>query len=154
MTRHDLRAICILLAPGLSACSQPADEGEAVNPTAIVALPDQMGAASKSFPRLKVAPIKADERRVMIFVLPGDASVEIDGRLTFRRHGVVEIVGRIGDEHKLRAFKGKRSTEEKSVILRETGASVSFVNLDEVSPTANSADPEKKVAPPPADDYE
>ncbi len=89
-------------------------------------------AAAKSALRLKAARLGPDERRVMVFVLPGDASVEVDGRPAFRRNGVIELVGKVGDVRKLRVFKGPRSTEEKTITIGEAGATPALVDLNEV----------------------
>ena len=46
--------------------------------------------------------------------MPVTAPYEVDGQVVRRRNGLVELVGRVGDVFRLRAFKGAKSTEEKS----------------------------------------
>jgi serine/threonine-protein kinase len=75
-----------------------------------------------------------DQRRVAIFVVPGDASVEVDGQPARRRDGVVEIVGRLGEVHRLRAWKGTKTTEERAVTITASGASPARVDLNEPLP--------------------
>lgn len=76
----------------------------------------------------------ADERRVAVVVLPGDALVEVDGQPVRRRDGVVELVGKVGEVRLVQAFKGAKSTEEKAVTIQEGGASPALVDLDEPLP--------------------
>jgi serine/threonine-protein kinase len=138
MTRYDFRALLMIVTLFSSACSNPAEDGEDVATALSIAaaIEEHVGVTSKSLPRLKAAPLGSGERRVMVFVVPGDASVEVDGRPVFRRSGVVEIVGRVGDVHKLRVFKGARSTEEKSVTIQEAGVTPNLVDLNEALPVA------------------
>jgi hypothetical protein len=67
-------------------------------------------------------------RRVKVVVLPGDASVEIDGFAARRRNGVVEITGRVGEVHRLRIFKGTEQLE-RDVTIGEASASPALVDL-------------------------
>lgn len=76
----------------------------------------------------------AEERRVAVVVLPGDALVEVDGQPVRRRDGIVELVGKVGEVRLVRAFKGAKSTEEKAVTIQEGGASPALVDLDEPLP--------------------
>jgi hypothetical protein len=79
-----------------------------------------------------------DERRVMVIVVPGDAQVEVDGQATSRRNGVVEIVGKPGEKHTLRAWKDDKSTELVPVTIEEAGANPAFVDVYEVKVAAKS----------------
>src|SRR5688572_17905535 len=50
------------------------------------------------------------ERGVAFIVLPGDANVEVDGGDAARRDGVVDRVGKVGDQRRVRVWKGDKST--------------------------------------------
>ena len=52
--------------------------------------PDASGPAGGQPPELVT--LGSGERRVAVFVIPGDASVEVDGQLARRRNGAIEIV--------------------------------------------------------------
>lgn len=136
MTRSDFRALMIFLIPCFAACADSERDGdETATGLSIAADNDEhAGTATKSLPRLKSALLAPGERRVTVLVVPGDASVEIDGRPVFRRNGLVEIVGRVGDGHKIRVFKGTRSTEEKNVAIVESGVTPALVDLNEALP--------------------
>lgn len=69
------------------------------------------------------------ERRFNVFVLPGDAAVEVNGVPVRRRDGVVELTGKVGDERRLRLTKGVQYHEEV-VKLDEAGASPALLDLD------------------------
>jgi hypothetical protein len=73
---------------------------------------------------------------VALFVVPGDASVEVDGQLVARRNGVVDLVGKVGDVRRVRVFKDAKSTEEKVVTIQNTEASPPLLDLNEPAPRA------------------
>jgi serine/threonine-protein kinase len=77
-------------------------------------------------------------------IVPGDASVEIEGVPVRSKDGVVELTGTLGSVHNVRVFKGKTEIERK-VIITETGALPAKLELK--TPSATGA-PGK--APPPA----
>lgn len=87
-----------------------------------------------------------DERRVAVFVVPGDALVEVDGQRVERRDGVVELVGKLGAVQRLRAWKGDKSSETKEITITESGANPSFVDVNEVKPAAKSGKAKPKAA--------
>lgn len=87
-----------------------------------------------------------DERRVAVFVVPGDALVEVDGQRVERRDGVVELVGKLGAVQRLRAWKGDKSSETKEITITESGANPSFVDVNEVKPAAKSGKVKPKAA--------
>lgn len=68
-----------------------------------------------------------DEVRVPLFVLPGDAQVEVDNVLVRRRHGTIELVGKVGDERRVRVYWGT-TTEEKVVKIEATGTSPALID--------------------------
>ncbi|WP_437499291.1 hypothetical protein [Sorangium sp. So ce1099] len=79
-------------------------------------------------------PLASGERRVALFVVPGDASVEVGGQPARRTNGVIELVGKKGDRREIRIFKGAKRTEERTVIIGETEASPSFLDLNAPPP--------------------
>lgn len=124
---------------GASAAAAPASSGAA---------PGESKASAqgpRAVARSRLAALGPDERRVAVIVLPGDALVEVDGQPVRRRDGVVELVGKVGEARRLRAFKGAKSTEEKLVTIQEGGASLALVDLDEPAPkVARGAGPVKR----------
>jgi hypothetical protein len=82
-------------------------------------------------PRANVPLLAPGERRVALFVVPGDASVEVDGQIVARRNGVVDLVGKVGDVRRVRVLKGEKSTEEKVVTIQNTEASPALLDLNE-----------------------
>lgn len=86
-----------------------------------------------------------DERRVALVVLPGDASVEVDGQPVRRRNGVIDLVGKLGDTHRVRVFKGSKTTAEKSVMIQESGAIPARLDLRESLPTSAQKKPGRTV---------
>lgn len=87
-----------------------------------------------------------DERRVAVFVVPGDALVEVDGQTLERRDGVIELVGRIGETRRVRAWKGDKSTETKIVAIEDTGANPSFMDVNETIAAKKDATSKKNAA--------
>lgn len=89
-------------------------------------------------------------RRVIVMVLPGDASVEVDGIAVRRRDGVVELLGKVGDVRRLRVLKGAQSIE-KDVTIQEAGASPALLDLNArasgAGAGAGSAEPEAGASP-------
>lgn len=68
-------------------------------------------------------------RRVNVIVLPGDASVDVDGIPYRRRDGIIELTGKLGESHRFRVVKGSQSIE-KEVIILEQGASPPLLDLN------------------------
>lgn len=75
--------------------------------------------------------LAADEMRVSVAVFPGDAFVEVDKVPVRRRHGMVEFVGKVGQEHKVEAFLGSNRGIEFAVKIEATGASPAFFDVRE-----------------------
>ena len=149
MKRQFLSAAVLGIAQFVSGCFDTADDAE-TNASVLsfaAVMENRSGmTASKSMPRLKARRLGPDERRVMVFVVPGDALVEVDGRPAFRRNGLIELVGKVGDVRKLRVFKGARSTGEKTITIGDLAATPSLVDLNEVIPVA-AATGKKKTKP-------
>jgi len=59
--------------------------------------------------------------RVALFVLPGDARVDVDGVQVRRRQGTIELVGKIGEEHRVRVVSDTMQTDEQLVKITATG---------------------------------
>jgi WD40 repeat protein len=80
------------------------------------------------------APRRRDERRVTVFVLPGDAVVEAAGRRIPRRDGVIDVLVKVGKDTPLRVSKGLTGTRqaERSVVLQAAVGST-VVDLNEKS---------------------
>lgn len=136
--RREIRWTLLFLALVLG-CTEPAKGSDASGPAATSTasasgVTQPAAAAQAAAPRQKLALLGADERRVPVFVLPGDASVEVDGRLVARRDGVIEIVGKVGASHRIRVFKGAKSTEEKTITIQEPGAPPETLDLNEPPP--------------------
>lgn len=140
----------MLLAGG---CTQPADgpaasgqkgPGETSATPAGSSKPTAPGGAQG--PRATRPLLAPDERRAALFVVPGDALVEVDGQLAGRRNGVVELVGKPGEVRRVRVFKGAKSTPEKAVTIQENGASPAFLDLNEPAAPQAASGPQR---PPP-----
>jgi hypothetical protein len=68
-------------------------------------------------------------RRVNVIVLPGDASVDVDGIPYRRRDGIIELTGKVGESHRFRVVKGSQYLEQE-VIIPEPGASPPILDLN------------------------
>lgn len=74
-----------------------------------------------------------DEVRVALLVIPGDAAVEVDKVPVRRRDGMIELVGKVGDEHRVRVFLGATSSDEKVVKIEAAGTSPPLIDATELS---------------------
>jgi serine/threonine-protein kinase len=68
-------------------------------------------------------------RRVKMIVLPGDASVEIDGAPVRRRDGVIEVVGKVGAAHRVRVIRAAQYLE-RDFTIPEAGGMLPPLDLD------------------------
>lgn len=130
-----------LLAAGCGSPEEnatPAGDATTEAPAEAPAEETSAAPAPHSAPRAALPLLSPDERRAALFVVPGDALVEVDGQLAARRNGVVELVGKVGDVRRVRVFKGAKSTEEKLVTIQEAGAVPAFLDLNEPSPRAKA----------------
>jgi hypothetical protein len=132
--------VWVLLGPcWMLACGSAGEDAAKQTPSvAASARENAFDVKSRKSFRQSERPLGPDERRVVVFVVPGDALVEIDGQRVTRRSGVVELVGKVGEVHRLRAWKGDKSTETKEITIAESGANPSFVDVYEVKPTAKN----------------
>jgi serine/threonine-protein kinase len=86
-------------------------------------------------------------RRAMLVILPEDAKVEIDGAPATPRGGVVELVGAVGGEHRVRVSKGERSATT-TVVLTADGPQPPKVEVPP-RPLASAKPSAGGSAPPP-----
>jgi serine/threonine-protein kinase len=86
------------------------------------------------------APVSTATRRVRLVVLPADASIEIEGKPTPVKDGMIEISGSLGSVHRVRIFKGTNQFTQ-DVIVTEVGASPPKVELKfgTLKPTGTAA---------------
>ncbi|HRI62803.1 MAG TPA: hypothetical protein PK156_01150 [Polyangium sp.] len=101
---------------------------------------------SKVAPRREGKLRSANEMRVALVVLPGDARVEIDGEVTERRDGLVDLEGKLGDVRRVRVWKGERATE-KSIMIAENGATPAVIDLNAPGPVEPTNNTRKKSSP-------
>jgi len=130
---HTLFGLGLLCGAALLlSCEQP--EPQTRGSEAPVEKPDPLAITSK---KRRLQPSLRDlgekGRRVKVIVLPGDASVEIDGVAAGRKNGVIELVGRVGEVRRLRVFKGAEQLEE-NVTIEEATASPAVLDLAALSP--------------------
>lgn len=101
---------------------------------------------SKVAPRREGKLRAANELRVALVVLPGDARVEIDGEAAERREGLVDLEGKLGDVRRVRVWKGERATE-KSIMIAENGATPAMIDLNAAGPVEPTNTTRKKSSP-------
>lgn len=71
----------------------------------------------------------SNARRMKVIVLPGDAAVEIDGVPVRRKEGIIELVGKVGETHRLRVVRGAQYLERDVSIPQEGGGSPLVLDL-------------------------
>jgi hypothetical protein len=125
----DRSLLAVALALLLGACGQP-------GPVAGLPLDEDPEADERALPpQPALRDLGLGARRVTVIVLPGDAAVEVDGVAAQRRDGVVELMGKVGQTHRLRVFKGVQSVEEE-VTIRTGGAAPATIDLRKERPAA------------------
>ena len=92
------------------------------------ASPQRTRSTSKESLRVEKPLLAENEVRLPLVVIPADAIVEVDDALVRRRHGAVEIVGKVGDERRVRVFVGATSVE-KVVKIDAVGLVPSMIEL-------------------------
>jgi len=130
---------------GMFGCDSARDPAAMPKPTAPISTIAPDAKPSKALRRNEKL-LAADERRVPVFVVPGDALVEVDGQRVERRDGVVELVGKVGDVFRLRAWKGEKSSDTKEITIGEAGANPAIVDVFEVKPLAKNLKSKPKAA--------
>ena len=132
--RARLRVVHALASAGLAfsfiACEQPKAQGESAEAPqqvdGVMGGQEANTAAAAPAPMLKAMGPSA--RRVKVIVLPGSASVEVDGTAARRRDGVIELTGKVGEARRLRVMDDTRQLEV-DVKIEEGGASPPVVDL-------------------------
>ena len=104
-------------------------------PAAMSATPLRARPTTNESTRKEQLALADDEVRVPLFVLPGDALVEVDDVVVRRRNGTVELVGKVGTERRVRVYSGATRTEEKIVKIEATGTSPESIDVRGVSAT-------------------
>lgn len=134
----------------LVACGQPppgaGSGGPAAAGTAAPASARPVSAGLKAAARPELPLLGPEERRVALVVVPGDALVEVDGQPAYRRDGVIDLTGKVGDVRRVRVWKGAKTTEEKAVTIHEAGPSPPRIDLNEAPPPKPAAKGPKKPA--------
>lgn len=143
IVREASRAALAALGTCLVACGQPVSGAPGGGPEASGAAPE-VSAAGKVAARPVMPVLGPEERRVALFVVPGDALVEVDGQPAMRRDGAIDLIGKVGDVRRVRVWKGAKTTEEKTVTIQDTTASPSLVDLNEAPPPKAAAKGPKK----------
>jgi hypothetical protein len=120
-------AILCMVCFGCGSAGETNTKNDSVALAASVA-PLRNRPAAKDSTRNEQPALADGEVRVPLFVLPGDAAVEVNDVLVRRRNGTVELVGKIGDERRVRVFIGSMRTEEKVVKIEELGTSPPMID--------------------------
>lgn len=143
-----IAAIALVCGAALvSSCDEraPVSGGsEAPETTKTITLPSK-----RSRPQPSLRDLGPKGRRVKIIVLPGDASVEIDGIAARRRNGVIELAGKVGDVRHLRVRKGAEQLQQ-DVTIEDAGVSPAVVDLTASRPKpagSQGAEPIKRSDP-------
>jgi hypothetical protein len=117
------------------ACGQPPqDAGGGSSPSSGPKAASGAVQRSKRAARPELSLLGADERRVALLVVPGDALVEVDGRPAYRRGGAIDLTGKVGDVRRVRVWKGAKTTGEKAVTIQEGRPSPAIIDLNEAPP--------------------
>ena len=113
----------------LAACADPPTDKTAAGGADLDARADDDDIAEKQAPpAMALKGLGADGRRMKVIVLPGEASVEVDGLAARRRDGIIELTGKVGEKHQLRVFDESR-TGELEVVIEDGQTSPSVVDL-------------------------
>ncbi|WP_437618751.1 hypothetical protein [Sorangium sp. So ce1151] len=121
----------------LAACGKSADDPGAAGPAASGAALEEDALGKRVLPRavhrVRREALAPSERRVSLFVVPGDASVEVNRQPARRTDGIIELVGKEGDTHEVRVIKGEKRIEKK-VTIGASSASPAFLDLNAPPP--------------------
>lgn len=147
MKCHVIICFGLILLP--AACGDESGVERRDNPSSMasaVANEQEDDVAEQVPPVGTIHSLAGNEHRVVLVVLPGNASVEVDGHAVSRRNGLIELIGKIGDVYRVRAFRGKKSTEEKNVTILAGQPSPSLIDLNEALPVKPVGKAPKKPA--------
>lgn len=132
MNRFSCRIMVVLVFCGCSAKSATPNAGASDSPaSASSAVSIRKRSSSDPSTAVPQRLLGAGERRVALLVLPGDAVVEIDNVLARRRNGMVELVGKAGDERRVEVFLDAATKVEKIVKIDEAGVSPPLIDAEE-----------------------
>lgn len=73
------------------------------------------------------------EVRMAVLVLPGDAMVDVDKVPARRRNGMIELVGKVGDERRVEVFWGANVKIEHVLKIEVPGGSLPLIDAEEES---------------------
>lgn len=120
MKRASFVGICMALVGCSSAGETKVEDAGA---PASSAAPARARLTSKDSLRVEQPQLGADQVRVQLFVLPGDAIVEVDGVQVRRRQGTIELVGKVGEEHRVRVrVSSEMMQADEKVVKIEANA--------------------------------
>lgn len=102
---------------GLAGCEEAGDSREPPPASKPILVLPQSAAAPLETPPPEPRGLTRNQRRVTIFVEPGDAVVEVEGKPTSRRDGVIELVGDVGRDYQVKAVSGPNVLTEKVKIF-------------------------------------
>ncbi len=108
-------------AQGGDAPTQPAPQKSAPARTVASAAPTTAPTTASTVVKTATPAPAAKEKRVRVVVIPDDAKVEVEGKPTKIKNGILEIEGIAGSVHRVRVFKGKSETTA-DVVVTEAGA--------------------------------
>lgn len=103
--------LAFVFLTGCRSVSETPTDADAAAP-ATSGIPQRIRSTSKESARVEQPLLAEDEVRLPLVVVPGDVPVEVDDVLVHRRHGAVEIVGKVGDERRIRVFAGATRVEK------------------------------------------
>jgi len=126
-------ALLCVVSVGCGSASETKTQGDSAAPP-MSATPLRTRPTSNESMRIEQPTLAEGEVRVPLFVLPGDAVVEVDDVVVRRRHGTVELVGKVGSERRVRVFSGTTRTEEQNVKIEAMGTSPA--SIDARAPSA------------------
>lgn len=126
------RASLIWICATISGCGSAGETkvGDAGAPASSAA-PARTRLTPKESSRVEQPQLAADQVRVPLFVLPGDAIVEVDGVQVRRRQGTIELVGKVGEEHRVRvrASSETMQADEKVVKIEANATEPALIDV-------------------------
>lgn len=128
MIRPILTLVCVVCL-GCGSSGEPKANGE-VPASATSATTSRSRSGPQESTRQE-QPLLADgDVRVPLFVVPGNALVEVDDALVRRRHGVVELVGKVGTARRVRLLLENGRTVETTVQIEAMGTSPAWIDAN------------------------
>jgi hypothetical protein len=71
------------------------------------------------------------EVRMALLVLPGDALVEVDKVPVRRRNGLIELLGKVGEERRVEVFWGANAKVEHVLKIEAPGGALQLIDAEE-----------------------